>query len=63
MSIYYHKQITIIPKLMHLSISTHGWSVRFGTRRANVTRHSGGRHDASARLPGGFSWRRSSRRR
>jgi hypothetical protein len=62
MSIYYHKQITLIPRLLHLSISSHGWAVRFGTRRAQVTRHSGGGHSASVRLPGGFSWRRSSRR-
>ncbi|MER6999017.1 DUF4236 domain-containing protein [Streptomyces sp. NPDC000410] len=62
MSIYYHKQITIIPKLLRLNIGTHGWSVSLGTRRAHVTRHSGGRRSASVRLPGGFSWRRSSRR-
>lgn len=41
MSIYYHKQITIIPKLLRLNIGTHGWSLSFGPRRAHVTRHSG----------------------
>ncbi|MGW7364956.1 DUF4236 domain-containing protein [Streptomyces sp. NPDC054841] len=59
MSIYYHKRITIIPKLMHLNIGTHGWSVSLGTRRARLTRDSGGNSNASVRLPGGFSWRRN----
>ncbi|MCX4514882.1 DUF4236 domain-containing protein [Streptomyces sp. NBC_01619] len=62
MSLYYHKRITIIPRLMHLHIGTHGWSLSLGTRRARVTRSSDGRSSASVRLPGGFSWRRSSRR-
>ncbi|MFC5803396.1 DUF4236 domain-containing protein [Streptomyces formicae] len=63
MSIYYHKRITIIPKLLHLNIGTHGWSMSLGTRRAHVTRDSSGRQSASVRLPGGVSWRRSLNRR
>ncbi|MFD7613487.1 DUF4236 domain-containing protein [Streptomyces sp. NPDC059828] len=62
MSIYYHKRITIIPKLLHLNISDRGWAMSFGTRRAHVTRHSGGHRSASVRLPGGFSWHKSSHR-
>lgn len=62
MSFHYHKRITLIPRLMHLNITTHGWSLSLGTRRARVTRDSGGHHSASVRLPGGFSWHRSSRR-
>ncbi|MFJ3583304.1 DUF4236 domain-containing protein [Streptomyces sp. NPDC090127] len=63
MSIYYHRQITIIPKLLRLNIGTHGWSVSFGPRRAHLTRHSGGGRSASVRLPGGLTYRRSLRRR
>ncbi|MFI1396974.1 DUF4236 domain-containing protein [Streptomyces sp. NPDC020681] len=62
MSIYYHKRITIIPKVLHLNVSSHGWSWTFGSRRAHVTRGSGGQRSASVRLPGGFSWSRHSRR-
>ncbi|MFD7445603.1 DUF4236 domain-containing protein [Streptomyces sp. NPDC059909] len=40
----------------------HGWSLSVGTRRAHVTRDSSGHQRASVRLPGGFSWSRSSRR-
>ncbi|MEU2432856.1 MULTISPECIES: DUF4236 domain-containing protein [unclassified Streptomyces] len=63
MSIYYHKRITIIPKLLHLNIGTHGWSMSLGTRRAHVTQDSSGRRRASVRLPGGVSWSRSLDRR
>lgn len=63
MSIHYHKQITLIPKLLRLNIGTHGWSLSLGPRRAHLTQHSGGGRSASVRLPGGFSWRRRFRRR
>ncbi|MCZ7457323.1 DUF4236 domain-containing protein [Streptomyces sp. WMMC940] len=63
MSLYYHKRITIVPKLLHLNIGTHGWSLSLGTRRAHITRGSGGHGRASVRLPGGFSWHRNFRRR
>ncbi|MCP3820846.1 DUF4236 domain-containing protein [Streptomyces sp. A3M-1-3] len=62
MSFYYHKRITIVPKLVHLNVSNRGWSVTFGSRRAHVTRDSHGHRSASVRLPGGFSWRHRSRR-
>ncbi|MET8677917.1 DUF4236 domain-containing protein [Streptomyces sp. NPDC004647] len=62
MPIHYHKRITIIPKLVHLNIGAHGWSVSFGPRQANITWHRHGRHTTTVRLPGGFSWRRRSGR-
>lgn len=62
MSLYYHKRITLIPKLLHLTVSSHGWSWTFGGRRARVTGDSHGHRSASVRLPGGFTWRRHSRR-
>ncbi|MFC8588050.1 DUF4236 domain-containing protein [Streptomyces sp. NPDC057217] len=63
MSIHYHKQITLVPKLLRLNIGTHGWSLSIGPRRAHVTHHGRGGRSASVRLPGGFTWRRHSRRR
>ncbi|MFF0446630.1 DUF4236 domain-containing protein [Streptomyces sp. NPDC004609] len=63
MSFYYHKRITLIPRVLHLNISSHGWSWSFGGRRAHITRDSHGRRSAAVRLPGGFTWRRDSRRR
>ncbi|WP_329024477.1 DUF4236 domain-containing protein [Streptomyces sp. NBC_00690] len=62
MSFNYHKRITLIPKLLHLTIGTHGWSLSLGGRRAHLTRDSHGRRGAAVRLPGGFTWRRHSRR-
>ncbi|WP_327679129.1 DUF4236 domain-containing protein [Streptomyces sp. NBC_00467] len=62
MSFNYHKRITIIPKLLHLNIGSHGWSWTLGGRRAHLTRDSHGHRSASVRLPGGFSWRRHSGR-
>ncbi|MFD6418218.1 DUF4236 domain-containing protein [Streptomyces sp. NPDC060194] len=55
MAFYYHKRIPVIPKLLHLNVTNHGWSWTFGGRRANITR---GRGHSSVRLPGGFSLRR-----
>ncbi|MEU9703879.1 DUF4236 domain-containing protein [Streptomyces sp. NPDC047981] len=63
MSIHYHKQITLVPKLVRLNIGSHGWSLSFGPRRAHITRHGGGGHSASVRLPGGITWRRRVRGR
>ncbi|MGV9314214.1 DUF4236 domain-containing protein [Streptomyces sp. NPDC003691] len=62
MPFHYHKRITVIPKLLHVTISPRGLSWSLGGRRAHVTRHSGGGRSASVRLPGGFSLRRDSHR-
>ncbi|MFI1830812.1 DUF4236 domain-containing protein [Streptomyces sp. NPDC020412] len=62
MPFHYHKRITLIPKLLHVTISRHGWSWSLGGRRAHLTRDSHGRRSAAVRLPGGFSLRRDSRR-
>ncbi|MER5767211.1 DUF4236 domain-containing protein [Streptomyces sp. NPDC001985] len=62
MSFHYHKRITVIPKLLHLNIGSRGWSWTVGTRRAHITRDRHGRRTTAVRLPGGFTWRRRSRR-
>ncbi|MGK5630819.1 DUF4236 domain-containing protein [Streptomyces sp. URMC 123] len=63
MPVHYHQRVTLIPKLVHLHLGSHGWSVTIGPRRAHITLHKHGRRTASVRLPGGLVWRRSSRRR
>jgi hypothetical protein len=63
MSFHYHKRITLIPRLLHLNIGSHGWSWTLGTRRAHITRDRHGRRTTSVRLPGGLRWNRHSRRR
>ncbi|MFE7130978.1 DUF4236 domain-containing protein [Streptomyces sp. NPDC057638] len=63
MPIHYHKRITVIPRLLHLTISSHGWSWTLGSRRAHITRDSHGRRSTAVRLPGGLTWRRHARRR
>ncbi|MER5888267.1 DUF4236 domain-containing protein [Streptomyces sp. NPDC001941] len=60
MSFHYHKRITLIPRVLHIEVSNHGWSWHLGGRRAHATGNSHGHRSASVRLPGGFSW--SSRR-
>ncbi|MEC4019224.1 DUF4236 domain-containing protein [Streptomyces sp. H27-D2] len=61
MSVHYHKRVTIIPRLVHLTINGHRWSLEYGSRRAHAVLGSHGRREASVRLPGGFSWHRRSR--
>ncbi|ANW17535.1 DUF4236 domain-containing protein [Streptomyces clavuligerus] len=63
MPFHFHKRITLVPKLLHLNVGPHGWSLTLGGRRAHLTRDSHGRHGMAVRLPGGFVWRRRVRRR
>ncbi|MFI1864877.1 DUF4236 domain-containing protein [Streptomyces jumonjinensis] len=62
MPFHYHKRITLIPKVLHLHIGRHGWSWTLGNRRAHITGDRHGRRTTAIRLPGGFTWRRRSRR-
>ncbi|MFE3094253.1 DUF4236 domain-containing protein [Streptomyces sp. NPDC059248] len=62
MPFHYHKRITVIPKLLHVTISRHGWSWSFGGRRAHITGDRRGPRGGAVRLPGGFTLRRDRRR-
>ncbi|MFD9464349.1 DUF4236 domain-containing protein [Streptomyces sp. NPDC060027] len=62
MPITFRKSFRILPGV-RLNINRRSWSVTVGARNGpRFTRSSTGRDTTSMNLPGGFGWRRTTRR-
>lgn len=62
MPITFRKSFRILPGV-RLNINRRSWSITLGARNGpHYTRSSTGRNTTSMNLPGGFGWRKTTRR-